>query len=279
MSAEDDERHHPLLDFWRPGVHPSTPVPWATLKGSDSILWPPPDEPRERSSVVEVSRDQPDWRTVIELWNHRAKMTSVESGHVLGWLRDEAPEPIGPRESMEVIGRDPSEVWYSTLLETLELPDTLRARLDADDLSLRTIRYLRELPESWKRPIYREMAEERFRLSVQEFRQLVEASHRWTGEEEEWLDLFHQTTADNPKERGKQFLERIRRRVYPTLHEQRESFEEDLRELDVSGRIRVSPPKNFEGDYLDFSLRCGRNDSLPELAEELKKCEPLLEHV
>lgn len=275
-----EETLHPVLSCWKPGLHDPSPFPEPVRVQGSWRVWPPEGDPVSEQEPQVLSEDSPAWVTVLEAWTHRDQIFPGEAGQILSWFHQTKPENHHWRDVMENMGFNPSEAWYETYQELSTLPEGLRERIDQEELSVRVVRYLRELPENLKQPLYEAFDQEDFHLSVQETRQLVETGHRLDPDDYDvWIETLAELTAEDPRSRGQRFLQRMRNQAFPALQKKQQAFDQDLNQLELSGSIEVRPPKNFEGDYLDFSIRCHRDQDLNALAEELKQCQPLLNHV
>lgn len=271
------------------GDNPSRfrPAPWWIREAESGsgfrLLWNPRGEDPRTSVAAVIPRDsdRPDWWITLALESRRSTMTPWETARALcsfrnrGWDVSKITDRVAP-----LLDLPESQTWVEVYLDFTDLPDAVTRRLHRGDVGPRMLRYLMEAPGSVRAPLFDAVGDGRVDWTVQQGRVLAEALRRLSDEERTaWVDHLRTVSGENPRERGAALLDEARRRAYPETTRREDAFRGSLRDLDLDGRIDVVPPDNFEGDYLDFRIRCRRSDDLTELAEELKTCQPLLEHV
>lgn len=238
------------------------------------------DSHRGPSAVLLIEEpSSPAWEVVLEFWNRYRTVTNLEKALVVSRLRSTLSEEA-QRRMADLLDLPPSEPLLNALETVGDFPEKFRERLHEDEVSLRMVRYLNQLPDKVRGFLARGIADGRLGFSVQEIRQLEEAVRRLTDDQrDDWLDRVGKIDEEHPRERGRTVLRKTREMAYPRTVERTERFRETLEDLDLDGRIDVSHPDNFEGDYLDFRFRCRRDDDLVKLSEELKRCKKLLQHL
>lgn len=235
-------------------------------------------EGESREALIVEASGLEEWELTLTLWNRYRGPDPVEAGMVLEHLE------VGPRgrhRLLDLLELPNADEVLDAYRQFPALPTTLRDPLRDGDLSPRLFRYLQRVPDDLEADLIDLLAVDTRVLSVQDTRRLSEALRRLPPEKyDDFREQVNYPDEDrSPRDVGEELLESARRLAYPEVAKRRKDYEEDVTELDLDGRIDVSPPKNFEGDYLDVSLRCHRGESLEKLAEEVKKCQKLLEHV
>lgn len=281
----DSVEYHPLLSLRDEGENKcELPEPtWVVPREEKSlVVWSADTEPtRPREPILAVREPEGSLRElVLGFWERYRGFSELETARIVeelaGDLSGEQRRGIADRLDLP-----PSEPLFEALGDLGEYPRALLDRLAEGELSLRLFRYFPEVPPSLRSKLVDGLAAGTLGLSVQELRQLEEASRRLTdGQREEWCERTEELVSEeNPREAGKRLLELTRSMAYPRTRKRRQKFQESLEELDLDGRIQITPPKNFEGDYLDVKFRCHRDEDITRIAEELKRCQSLLEHL
>jgi hypothetical protein len=287
-----DERVSPLLRHRRDDADRTEEPPrpaWAMGDGNDYlILWHPRDVASGSSHPGMLIReaDWAPWQLTLALWRRNESLSPLEAGLVLGDLLDRGVDRDELLVAMDdFLGLPRSGEWLRCYTGFRDLPESTRRALHEGEVDPRHVRFINQCPEPLQPLLHQLMGEGRLSLSVQETRRLMEATRRLDDEERQRITselrekLEAKQDPDHPRQVGRAFLEDVTRQAYPRTTERRESFEETLEELDLEGSIHVQPPDNFEGDYIDFRIRCYRDDDLDDLGEALKECQPLLEYV
>lgn len=264
---------------------PGPPEPWwlRATDGAPRALWYPRDPVREGTvpAVFVVDPEPSDRSLTLTLLGRRETLSPLETGRLLAYLHDggDTTENLA-RNVAPRLGLPASETWVETYRRFLDLPDSMRERLHREDVEPRLVRYLLEVPPRHRRPLVEAVGEGHVDLTVQQARTLSEALRRLPRERDpDWKKHLAPRTDEDPRDAGERWLSEARRLAFPEIHRRERGFREALDDLELDGRIRVDPPPHFEGDYLDFHLRCRRDEDLNHLAEALKSCRPLLEHV
>ncbi|MFB6345823.1 MAG: hypothetical protein ABEK50_08645 [bacterium] len=257
---------------------------WVAQSDGDWIyLWSdsPPNGTQDPPLLLVEQCDRPDWETVLVLWRRYRELTPLEKGLIISYLPKETVEANRKRLA-ELVDLPASGPLFEALQKIDQLPKQLQDKLHGGQFSLRLVRYLMELPDSFYEVVVEGISKKWFKLSVQEMRKLGEATRRLSDEKRKtWIKrVKNLDKADkHPREVGSTLLKLTRDLAYPRTMKRRRRFEEDLKVLEPDGRISVTPPKNFEGDYLDFKIRCRRDEDIIKLSEELKRCKKLLQHL
>lgn len=261
---------------------------WVVKDGEDYlILWQPhgSSDGDQRPAMVLKESDWPAWKLSLRLWTRFDPPSPLEKGLIIGHLSEkEVPEEEILGAMNELLDLPRSKEWLTCYARFPELPDTVQTALHEERIDPRHVRFIQQMPDELADDFLHELGKGTIDLSVQETRKLMEALRR-LGEDEingirtELRELVDEETDNPPRERGRELLESAQERAFPRTTERRNNFEKELDDLDLPGRINVSPPKNFEGNYLDVRIRCTRDDSIEDLAEELKRCRPLLDYV
>lgn len=252
------------------------------LRSSESgvePVWVPPGFERtgeDHEALVIEASGQPGWVLTLTLWNRYGGPDPVETGRVLEYLDGE-----GDSRLLELLDLPNADEVLAAYRQFPDLPPPLREPLREEELSPRLFRYLQRVPDELELDLIDLLAEDTRVLSVQEMRRLSEALRRLPPDKyDDFRNGIDYPGEDrSPRSVGDSVLERARRLAFPEVAERREAYERDRSGLDLDGRIDVEAPDNFEGDYIDVSLRCRRDEDLEKLAEEVKKCRKLLEHV
>jgi hypothetical protein len=249
-----------------------------------SVLWTPrlmSDSPME---CLVIDDDRSGWLLTLAIWNRYGGPGPVETGRIINYLDEEIGDT--PRlfaQGLDILGLPNSPEILDGYRSLVGLPDPLQEELRQENLSPRLFRYLQRVPESLKSPIVELLSEHPRVFSVQEMRQLADALRRIPRSRydrfSEQLESFRDEKDDPSEYDASTIIDFTRKLAYPEITSREDNFIEDLNSLDLDGRITVRPPKNFEGDYLEFSFRCSRGDDLEALAEEVKRCRTLLDHV
>lgn len=281
----------PLLEACRvdlPGTGEESgtlPEPWWIRSGNGALraLWYPRNPTREgRVPAVFVEEsDRSDRSLTLTLLRRYEVLSPLETGRLLAYLHEkgESIEDLA-RNAAPRLGLPAAETWVEVYRRFPGLPEPVRDRLHRGDLQPRLVRYLLEVPSHRRAPLLEAIGDGRVDLTVQQARTLSEALRRLPREEElRWEEGRIPCDDEDPRATGKRWLDEARRLAFPETHRRERRFQKALDGLQLDGRIRVDPPPQFEGDYLDFHVRCGRDEDLTELAEALKSCRSLLEHV
>jgi hypothetical protein len=272
-----------LLETCRESTEPpEPPVPVWVRSGAERVqpIWMPPgwDDGETVEALVLGETSRSDWSLTLSFWNRYGGLNPVEKGKV---LRELSPEGSDRARLLDQLDLPGAQEVIRAHRELPDLPEPLRAQVASGDVSPRLFRYFFRIPDNL-RPDLMDMLNRDHRIfSVQDTRQLAEALRRLSPEKyESFLSAIEPPEEDvHAREIGQTVLEEARKRAYPELNQRRNEFERDLEALDLDGRIDVEHPSNFEGKYLEFSFRCERDEDLEPLAEEVKKCRTLLEHV
>jgi len=260
---------------------------WVLKERRDYVeLWSPPsrtDNDDLITAVVVEDPSKPVWWLTLKLWNHYRSPSNSEMGHVFNHLlnRDTSREDLLLAMD-EILDLPRSDSWLNLYANIPDLPESIQTKLHQNELDPRHIQYLQSIRDPLRNALIQAVGEGSLSLSVQETRQLSDGARRLSDDQLESIRNELLNELDDSKsagEVGRSFLKTIREQAYPRTTGRKQDFHEKLDDLDVHGQIDVRPPKNFEGDYLDFRIRCRRNQSLEELSEELKSCQPLLQFV
>lgn len=261
------------------------PEPWWVRPSDEGLcgLWYPRGQPRSDSvpAVIVTELEDPPRLLTLRLIARHGDLSPLETGRLLDYLhaRGYTVEELA-RRAAGPLGLPAAKVWVETYRRFPDLPDPVRGRLHREELDPRLIRYLLDVPDRLREPLWDALGEGRIDLTVQQARRLSEALRRLPrARDADWEERRSVRSDEEPRETGERWLGEARRLAFPETDRRERAFYRDLKALDLDGRIRVDPPDRFEGDYLDFHLRCHRDQNLSDLAEALKSCQPLLEHV
>lgn len=261
------------------------PEPWWVQSSGEGLhgLWYPRGKPPSESVPAVIVTDLEEsarWATLRLIARH-GNLSPLETGRLLEFLHDRgcSAEEL-TRRAAKHLDLPAAPVWVETYRRFPDLPDTVGQRLHREELDPRLIRYLLDVPDRLRGPLWDALGQGRIDLTVQQARRLSEALRRLPRDRDaDWEERRSLRSDEAPREAGERWLREARRLAFPETDRRERAFRRDLEGLDLDGRIRVDPPDRFEGDYLDFHLRCHRDGNLNELAEALKSCQPLLEHV
>ncbi len=260
----------------------SEPIPvWIRDDADESRpIWMP-DGWSDQDTVQALAihdRSRPDWSLTLYFWNRYGGPNPVEKGRI---LRECSPEETERSRLLDQLDLPNAREVLDAYRKFPELPETLREQVATGEVSSRLFRYFYRIPEPLQPALLDLLSAYHRTFSVQDTRQLAEALRRLApGEYDCFLEQIEYPQEDeSARAVGQMILDEARKRAYPERNRRREKFEDDLESLNLDGRIQVEPPKNFEGNYLEFSFRCERDEDLSSLAEEVKKCQKLLKHV
>ncbi len=284
-------KENPLLNYCRQEPPPSgqadLPHPTWTVKSNkrSMILWFPRPEMNKSRPVFEIEAgNRCEWKLTILVWKKMEIISPLEKGYILDYLATETNLKIKTilREYMSLLDLPGGEEWLAAYRFLSQCPRPLQDRFHSGELSAELARYLEPLPVPIREPVIKGLAEEKLYFSVQQLRQLEEGVRRLKPAEqkqagEQMTHLLKQDVA--PKKLGQNLVKKVEKTAYPTLNQKWKEFKKDLEKLELDSRLSIQPPDNFEGDYLDFSFRCHRDENLRGIIDSLEKCEELFDHV
>ncbi|MFB6355827.1 MAG: hypothetical protein ABEJ65_04860 [bacterium] len=283
-----------LIDHCRlsdlPGSHVETEVTmpvWAVSE-SDFIreVWSPRGTLPSDSPLVLLQADSeiPNEFRTLKLWTQVGSISDLEKGLVLNYLEEKLDYNQQEifNNVLEILEIPRSEVWYETFTFMVKLPERLRKRVHENGISRSFVRYLKDVKSPLKKELIDHITEGTLTVSTQQMRQISEATRRIDDDNlSRCIDDLKSIvqSSNNARKSGERVLNYLREKAFPRLMERRQNFKKELEKLDINGRITIDPPENFEGDYLDVSLRCKRDDDLESLSEAVRTCKPLLKYV
>lgn len=249
-------------------------------EGTSRPVWTPVNihekETVQALVIGNTSRSEPV--LTLYFWNRYGGPNPVEKGRI---LRECSPEGSERSHVLEELDLPNAGEVLEAYRQLPDLPESLREQVAAGEVSPRLFRYFYRIPELLRPDLLDFLNRDPRTFSVQDTRELAEALRRLSPDEyARFLEQIDPPEEDvNARDIGQKVLEEARKRAYPELNRRRNDFNRDLESLDLDGRIDVNPPNNFEGNYLEFSFRCERDEDLETFAEEVRKCQKLLDHV
>jgi hypothetical protein len=277
----DGEKIKPclLLEKCRLPSNRSSIIPelfWLQKKSNEFItLYRPEVPPAEKQDVVVLEKTtKPAGILTIRLWQRYRTISTLEKGLILNHLEEVSSE------FLDILNIPPATAWIECYLLLPKLPEKMRAKIHEGEISVKLVKHLLDLPENLRATIFEKIGEAEIHLTVQESRRIGEAFRRFKhtpGDEKEFsLERIQEET---PGEAGKRFLAAAEAKAYPETTALTREFERRVDNIIPNGKIKVTPPKNFEGDYLDFKFRWKRNEKTEQIIGLIKKCQKLLEFV
>ncbi|MFP4687679.1 MAG: hypothetical protein ACLFN5_06185 [bacterium] len=248
------------------------------MKKSDeeySTLYNPQQSPAPEQDVIIVKNcSVPDWLATLLLWQRYRDISPLEKGFILNLINNEQQLP-------SLLNIPNSEDWLECYRLLPDLPGKMADRIHNLDISVKLIKHLLEIPTRLRRKLFEKIGDKKIHLTVQQARRLGEAVRslkKLSGGEWEEI-LLKSSEGSNSHQAGEQLLKKIETRAYPETSATRRRFKKRLTDSGVSNKIKVSPPPNFEGDYLDFKFRWHRDVEVEKIIEQIKRCQSLLDFV
>lgn len=284
---------NPLLDSCRKFKSPAenspdfSLPPWVQYSGGEfRLLWFPRGKSIDKKqSVFLVEDSEHNWRRLTLLvWQRLETISPLEKAFLLNYFLEETDisRQKVKRNYMELLELPGAEEWLEVYQFISDFPKPLQNRVQTGDFSPRLARHLLELPDQIRGLLVDLLSEQQLYLTVQQGRKLREALRRLPDAKLEKVQGRLETDPEesiDPRQRSSTLLEFVEELAYPRLQEYRRDFEATKEKLNLDPRLRITPPNNFEGDYLDFAFRCHRDESLSGLVDSLRKCEELFKHV
>jgi len=249
---------------------------WLQKKDNEFITLYKPEVPaaEKQDAVVLEKTTKPAGILTVLLWQRYRTISVLEKGLILNWLEEISPEIL------DILNIPRAEDWIECYLLPPELPEKLRSKIHVGEISVKLVKHLLALPENLRSTLFEKIGEGEIHLTVQESRRLGEAFRRFkhTSDDEKGFSLkrLHEET---PGEAGKRLLAAVEAKAYPETTALSRKFEDQLDNIVPGGKIKVIPPKNFEGDYLDFKFRWKRNEKTEKIIGLIRKCHKLLDFV